>query len=70
MLHLNSMEVISLVKTLVAFEEAYDVETNTLVADHKDIDDGEQTVVVPKIGTTLTDKDGNKTVKRRKRNCF
>lgn len=49
-------------KTLVAFEEAYDVETNTLVADHKDIDDGEQTVVVPKIGTTLTDKDGNKTV--------
>ena len=33
-------------KTLVAFEEAYDVETNTLVADHKDIDDGEQTVVV------------------------
>lgn len=49
-------------KTLVAFEEAYDVQTNTLVADHKDIDDGEQTVVIPKIGTTLADKDGNKTV--------
>lgn len=48
-------------KTLVAFEKAYDVETNALVADHEDINDNEQTVVVPKIGTTLTDKDGNKT---------
>lgn len=31
-------------KTAVAFEEAYDVKTGTLIGSHKDIDDSDQTV--------------------------
>lgn len=49
-------------KTLVAYEEVFDVETGALIADHKDIDDNNQTVVIPKIGTTLTGESNNKAV--------
>lgn len=49
-------------KTLVAYEEVFDVETGALIADHKDIDDNDQTVVIPKIGTTLTGESNNKAV--------
>lgn len=49
-------------KTLVAYEEVFDVETGALIADHKNIDDNDQTVVIPKIGTTLTGESNNKAV--------
>ena len=43
--------------TAVAFEKLY-VGT-TLIADHEDINDSDQTVYVPRLGTTARDKDGN-----------
>ena len=49
-------------KILVAYEEVFDVKTGALIADHKDIDDNDQTVVIPKIGTTLTGESNNKAV--------
>lgn len=49
-------------KTLVAYEEVFDVKTGALIADHKNIDDNDQTVVIPKIGTTLTGESNNKAV--------
>ena len=50
-------------KTAVAFEEAYDVKTGTLIGSHKDIDDSDQTVNFPELHTTATDKaDGDHTV--------
>lgn len=49
-------------KTFVIFEELYEVSTpdlpeerNTLIAEHKDLDDTSQTVHIPKIHTTFTD---------------
>ena len=45
-------------KTLVAFEELFC--EGTSIAIHADIDDVDQTVTVPRIGTTLTDEDGGK----------
>ena len=54
-------------KNLVTFEELYDLsnpEEPVKVAEHKDIDDDGQTVLITeriiKIHTTATDKDGNK----------
>ena len=54
-------------KSLVTFEELYDLsnpEEPVKVAEHKDIDDDGQTVLITeriiKIHTTATDKDGNK----------
>ena len=43
--------------TAVAFEQLY-VGT-TLIAEHTDLDDTDQTVYVPRLGTTARDKDGN-----------
>ena len=44
-------------KTLVAFEELYN--DIGLIAEHKDIDDIDQTVSIPKIRTTLVSEEGN-----------
>lgn len=44
-------------KTLVAFEELYSV--TGIIAQHKDIDDTEQTVTIPKIRTTLLSGEEN-----------
>lgn len=44
-------------KTLVAFEELYS--EIGIIAQHKDIDDAEQTVTIPKIRTTLLSEAGN-----------
>ena len=45
-------------KTLVAFEKISD--EKDVIAVHEDIEDTEQTVYIPKIGTSAADKDGNK----------
>ena len=57
-------------KTLVAFEECFYVgakkdgtPNKEAVAEHKDIDDKDQTVYCPKIRTTVKDADGNTNVK-------
>ena len=47
-------------RTLVAFEELFFEETS--VAIHADIEDVDQTVTIPKIGTTLADEEGSKEV--------
>jgi hypothetical protein len=47
--------------SLVAYQELY--ENGTLVAEHKDIDDADETVSIPRIRTTLTDKGGAKELK-------
>ncbi|WP_219712078.1 VaFE repeat-containing surface-anchored protein, partial [Clostridioides difficile] len=56
-------------KNLVTFEELYDLsnpEEPVKVAEHKDIEDDEQTVLITeriiKIHTTATDKDGKKEI--------
>jgi hypothetical protein len=45
-------------KTLVVYEELYDSKGN-LVAEHKDINDAGQTILVPEIGTTALDSETN-----------
>ncbi|MDO5106851.1 MAG: VaFE repeat-containing surface-anchored protein [Coriobacteriaceae bacterium] len=52
-------EVIS-TDTIVAFEELW--LGDELVASHAELDDGNQTVLVPSIGTTLTSSDGSSVV--------
>ena len=49
---------------LVVFDELYRVKTNTLIAEHKDIEAESQTVkiFVPKIGTTAEFEDGSKEI--------
>lgn len=47
-------------KTMVAFEQMF--MESQIVATHADIEDEDQTIYIPKIGTTLTDEDGKKTV--------
>ena len=56
-------------KNLVTFEESYDLsnpDEPMKVAEHKDIEDDGQTVLITeriiKIHTTATDKDGNKEI--------
>ena len=44
-------------KTFVVFEDL--IRNNKVIAYHRDIDDKEQTVYFPKIGTSLRDKDTN-----------
>ena len=48
-------------KTYVVFEELYVKKGNDYVkiAEHKDMDDDNQTIVIPKIGTTALDDDTN-----------
>ena len=49
--------------TLVAFEKIYEVAedgTQVLVGEHEDINDEDQSYVIPVISTTLTDGSGNK----------
>lgn len=55
--------------TLVAYEELHSASiTGTLVAEHKDIDDVDQTIHVPEIKTTATDADnGTKTLTYKER---
>ncbi|SJV21672.1 Predicted outer membrane protein [Clostridioides difficile] len=60
-------------KTLVTFEELYDLsnpDEPVKVAEHKDIEDDGQTVLITeriiKIHTTATDKDGNKEIEAEK----
>ncbi|WP_106848918.1 VaFE repeat-containing surface-anchored protein [Blastococcus sp. Marseille-P5729] len=49
-------------QTLVVYEELLDVD-GTIVAEHKDPEDEDQTVYVPSIGTSAADqKDGDKTM--------
>ena len=49
--------------SLVAYEYLYEVGVDTkLVGEHEEPDDDDQTVVIPGIGTTLTDADGNREV--------
>lgn len=47
-------------KTVVAFEQMY--LGRQIVATHADIDDEDQTVYIPKIGTVMTDESGAKAV--------
>lgn len=47
--------------TTVVFEDLY--RKDILIATHSDLTDKDQTVYIPKIGTTATSKDGGKTVK-------
>ena len=61
-------------KNLVTFEELYDLsnpDEPVKVAEHKDIEDDGQTVLITeriiKIHTTATDKDGNKELEGEKR---
>ncbi len=49
-------------KTLVAFEELTEVDVDVIIADHTDINDEEQTVTIPEIGTTLVGSEGEKYV--------
>jgi LPXTG-motif cell wall-anchored protein len=44
-------------KTIVCFETL--TRNSSTIAEHADINDAEQTVVMPKIGTTLADENGN-----------
>ena len=47
-------------QSIVAFEEL--VFGSDVIASHKDIDDENQTIHIPKVGTALTDTGGNKAV--------
>ena len=48
--------------TAVVFEKVVRTSTGVTVAAHEDIDDADQTVCFPEIGTTLTTKDGEKSI--------
>lgn len=55
-------------KTLVAYEEVFDVETGALIADHKNIDDNDQTVNFPELHTTALNKENADHIVEAKKN--
>lgn len=55
-------------KTLVAYEEVFDVKTGALIADHKDIDDNDQTVNFPELHTTALNKENADHIVEAKKN--